>query len=92
MSKVNGYITLIAGILLVTATVAAAGHTIQPIQAQCPSDQPYGAGCVSQEAGPSFGGAVSGLAKQNGGLQDFRASGCGANQFATTQHGAHDVC
>jgi hypothetical protein len=91
--KAKNQIVVISGILalLATATIGAASSIVQPADAQCPTNQPYGRSCVSQEAGPAFGGAVSGLAQGNG-LQDFRASGCGANQFAVNVHGANDVC
>lgn len=90
------------GILLATTTIASS-YIVQPAKADCAPNLPYGQGCVSQEANPhgsnpiggtggsAFGGAVSGLA-QGGGLQDLRASGCGANQFSVTVHGANDVC
>jgi hypothetical protein len=94
-------VVVISGILvlLATATIAAASYVVQPAKAVCNTSgaQPFGK-CVSGEAGPSFGPAVSGLAHannagpQHNGLQQNRASGCANNQFGTVQHDAHDVC
>ena len=69
--KTKNQIVVISGLLalLATATIGAASNIVQPADAQCPTNQPYGRSCVSQEANPNsnggnagqngFGGAVS---------------------------------
>jgi hypothetical protein len=99
--QVKNQFVVISGILalLATATIAAASYIAQPANAACGDPGPYGRSCISQEAGPSFGPGVSGLAQSNNaaggnGVSDGqygRSSGCGFNQFPTT-NGAHDNC
>jgi hypothetical protein len=78
MVVVAGFLALLA-----TAIVAAGSYNVQPAKAGvgCPSavGQPYGQACVSQQAGPGFGTAVSGVAHANGGLHDCRAAGDKSN-------------
>jgi hypothetical protein len=102
MNKTLGvtFVTIAVAALVTGMTTIG---TPQSANAACDSsgNTPYGRGCVSQESNPNlnggtkgqsgFGGLVSDLAKSSGGLQDFRASGCGANQYPAAQ-GGNDVC